>query len=207
MGLALVVVAVGWASVEHRSTTDVAVTPASESASASASATPSAPFQIINTPLRQAGLPAGWVRIESSDGRFSMVGPGDATLQPATPGFWKLLIPGNYPTFYIYIYDRGLPDPADPQAYTRARLRSWAAEFGELDELHSVQLGQAVGWRARMANERGSRGAAQVVVHDGLEISMTYYRIGNPLGKRGRRLGLAVFNSLRMPAGDVVTPA
>jgi hypothetical protein len=36
---------------------------------------------------------------------------------------------------------------------------------------------------------------------------MTYHRIGNPLGQRGRRLGLAVFNPLSVPAGDVVTPA
>jgi hypothetical protein len=100
-----------------------------------------------------------------------------------------------------------MPDPADPEGYTRARLRSWAAEFGELDEVRRVQLGEAVGWRARMANQRGSRGAAQVVVHNGLEISMTYHRIGNSLGQRGRRLGLAVFNPLSMPAGDVGTPA
>lgn len=54
-----------------------------------------------------------------------------------------------------------------------------------------------------MTNFQGSRGAAQVCAHNGLELWVAFHRIGNPLGKRGRRLGLALMDSVSMPAKDV----
>src|SRR5262249_39210308 len=160
------------------------------------------PFEIINTPVDRAGYP-GWFHIEASDGSFSMDGPAKATLLLSNHGAWELVVGGPYPTFVIYLYEYDFPDPQSGFRYASGRLRDWASQIGRIGNVHPVSCGDEVGARVKMTDLRGSRGAAQICAHNGLEVWVAFYRIGNPLGKRGRRLGLALMDSVRIPAEDV----
>ena len=169
-------------------------------ASPSSSPSSSVPFDLATSSARSLRYPRGWSVVTASDGSFSMAAPGPFTLEPRGEDFWELTTGGVFgPSFTIYVYERGLPDPSNLSLYSKGRLLSWAGSFGDPGVARRLRLGSGVGWRAPVREFHGHVGEAQVVIAHGVEISMSYLRDPHS-GASALHAGRAFLDSLRMPA-------
>jgi hypothetical protein len=129
----------------------------------------------IETDLQQGSrYPSDWVRVTSTDGRFSVVGPGEPSLH-AERGCAVITFASSKLSCTLYVYDLGQP-PADPFGFTRYRIGVWGKRAGMQGSGRRIHYGPIVGWRARVDGPYGI-GELEVATGGGNEFVLEATRL------------------------------